>query len=668
MLASLLCAVLSATPPAVPPKEAPANTALRDVAFHGAQLSPDGRWVAWAESVSGPQRHLPHKGRIFLLDLAGGRAPRRITAGSGAPADEGGLAWAPDGRRLTFLSDARSAGQQQLYVMDVAGSGARALTRVRGGLLDPHWSPDGRRLAFLFLAGVASEGPMGLAPREVGVIQEEVTYQRIAVVDAAGGELRLASPDGLHVYELDWAPDGRTFAAVAAAGPGDQSWWIAKLYTVPAEGGPARLLYEPALQIAVPRWAPDGKSIAFIEGLMSDEGLTGGDVILLPAEGGKPRNLTPGRPASPGFLAWTGADELAFAEWVDGQSGAAVVHPSTGQLEALWQGPEHLGPTPYTLELSVARDGTAAAISHAFERGPELFTGPLRDRARWTQRTQVNASVKPPWRARSLRWKSDGEDVQGWLVEPLQPPEGRGPLVVMVHGGPTYLHHPGINEHVLALVRAGYRVLLPNPRGSMGHGTRFASVNRKDFGGGDLRDILAGLDAALAAAPIDPQRVGMFGWSYGGFMTMWTSTQTDRFQAYVEGAGITNWQSYYGTNRIDTWMIPFFGASVYDDPQVYRRASAIEQIKRARAPTLLLHGERDSEVPTTQSFEHWHALKALGVPTQLVVYPDEGHVPTQPEHERDIERRMVEWFNRWLPPPGRGATEHPRAGDAGTPR
>jgi dipeptidyl aminopeptidase/acylaminoacyl peptidase len=189
---------------------------------------------------------------------------------------------------------------------------------------------------------------------------------------------------------------------------------------------------------------------------------------------------------------------------------------------------------------------------------------------------------------------------------------------------------------------------MPNPRGSYGQGEEFARANIRDFGGGDLRDILAGVDEAIRVAPVDAQRIGLTGWSYGGFMTMFAVTQTNRFRAAVAGAGISNWQSYYGENSIDTWMIPYFGASVYDDPAVYAKMSAIEFIKQAKTPTLVVVGERDGECPAPQSYEFWRALKRLGVKTEMVVYPNEGHAFHTPEHQKDVLLRMILWFNENL--------------------
>jgi dipeptidyl aminopeptidase/acylaminoacyl peptidase len=219
-------------------------------------------------------------------------------------------------------------------------------------------------------------------------------------------------------------------------------------------------------------------------------------------------------------------------------------------------------------------------------------------------------------------------------------------MVVWIHGGPA---SAALNrwprEEAIALSQRGYFIFYPNPRGSYGAGEAFTRANVKDFGYGDLRDILSGVDEVVKNNPVDNDRIGIWGWSYGGYMTMWAVTQTSRFKAAVAGAGIANWQSYYGQNDIDRWMIPYFGASVYDDPAVYAKSSPITFIKQVKTPTLILAGERDGEVPAPQSFEFFHALKTLGVPTRLVVYPDEGHRISKPEHKHDIEQRLIHWFD-----------------------
>jgi dipeptidyl aminopeptidase/acylaminoacyl peptidase len=198
----------------------------------------------------------------------------------------------------------------------------------------------------------------------------------------------------------------------------------------------------------------------------------------------------------------------------------------------------------------------------------------------------------------------------------------------------------------------GYFVFMPNPRGSYGQGENFTRANAHDFGHGDLDDILAGVDAVVKIYPVDDKRIGVGGWSYGGYMTMWTVTQTHRFRAAFAGAGIANWQSYYGQNGIDQWMIPYFGASVYDDPAVYAKSSPINFIKNVQTPTLVIVGDRDAECPPPQSYEFWHALKALGVKTEFVLYPGEGHGFHDPQHIRDRFDRVLRWFNENMPASG----------------
>jgi dipeptidyl aminopeptidase/acylaminoacyl peptidase len=425
---------------------------------------------------------------------------------------------------------------------------------------------------------------------------------------------------------------------------------------VSASSGEVREVLKPSMQIAVPRWSPDGKTIAFIGGLMSDEGANGGDVFTVPAAGGEPRNRTPGRKASASWLAWLpSSDRIVFAEHVDGGCGLASLDLEGSGVTTLWTAPETISAGGGSPSLSLSRDGKVSAlVRQDFHRPPEVWTGPV---GKWEQRTHVNRDLKPGWgEAKSLHWKSDSWEVQGWLLYPRDyDPRKRYPLVVSVHGGPASERHPAWPRpffDLSVLAHEGYFVFFPNPRGSFGQGEAFTRANVKDFGHGDLRDILAGVDAVVRSVPVDGDRLGIAGWSYGGYLTMWAVTQTTRFRAAVAGAGIANWQSYYGQNGIDQWLLPYFGATVYDDPAVYARSSPLEFVKRVRTPTLVLVGERDAECPVPQSREFWHALRTLKVPTQLVVYPGEGHLIASPRHRRDLMRRTLRWLDRSLQPGG----------------
>ena len=632
-------------------------TELRDVA-----LSPDGQHLAWGQSLQGKDGALPDKSILFLLDLARpGAKPLKLSACTRkGGCDEGAPVFSPDSRSLAFLSDAAKAGQRQLFVASSAGGPAKALTTLVGATSDPRWSPDSTQVALLVVEGDAdAAGPLGPAAREVGVMQEVIHERRIAVVPAPGGAkgsaqrgaAKLVSPDDLFVYEYDWSPDGQRFVYAGAHGSGDDNWWVAELFTQATSGGAATSILKPAFQIAQPRWSPDGKSVAFIGGLMSDEGLTGGDLFVLLLSGGAPRNVTDGRKSSMGWFQWAGPDAMLVAEWAQGETALSRLRVSDGAFQQVFRGAQHPGPDQYALSLCLAADGeTAAFISQDWNKPQEVFTDKLSVDGPATQRSHANDGQKPAWgEVRSLRWQSDGFDEQGWLVAPAKVEPGQTyPMITAVHGGPSWAVPAHFTQEAALYASAGYYLFLPNPRGSFGQGEAYTRANVKDFGGGDLRDILAGVDAALKAAPIDPARLGLTGWSYGGYMTMWAVTQTQRFAAAVAGAGIANWQSYYGQNKIDTWMLPFFGASIYDDPAVYRRASPIEFIKSAKTPTLILQGERDAEVPAAQALEFWHALKALRIPTQLVIYEGEGHVFRKPVNKRDKAARMLGWFDQHL--------------------
>ena len=615
-------------------------------AFHETAISPDGKRVAWVQDSFGSADKTAIYVKELLLEVQ-----HQITLDAARPRDERGIAWSPDSSSLLFLSDAETPNQVQLYRIVVprgavgANLAPERLTNVTGQLSQPSWSPDGASIAFLFVAGsTQTTGALVAYKPDAGVVGDVVEEQRIAIVDLSNHKMREVSPANMFVYDYDWSPDGQAFAAEAVEGSGTNNYWIAQLYTVRADTGKTTSIWKPPLQIAGPRWSPDGKSIAVIHGIMSDEGQTGGDVYLVPAAGGAAKNVTPNLEGSARALAWRPDGRILFQEYVDGKSALVSVAASGGARTNVWSAPQQM----VTLASIATKADAAAGVVQSFQQAPEVYAGPF---GSWTVQTQVNAAIKPLWgEVKSLHWPSDKYQVQGWLMYPANfDPSKKYPLVVSVHGGPSAANFPSWPSRWNAVLPAsGYFVLLPNPRGSYGGGEAFTQANVNDFGYGDLRDIEAGVDAAVKAAPIDPNRTGIIGWSYGGYMTMWAVTQTTRFKAAVAGAGIANWQSYYGQNKIDTWMLPFFGASVYDKPEAYSRSSPITYIKKVKTPTLVLHGDRDSEVPTPQGYEFWHALKALNVPTELVIYPEEGHAIAKPEHQRDIQQRLLAWFDRYL--------------------
>jgi dipeptidyl aminopeptidase/acylaminoacyl peptidase len=627
----------------------------------GVAISPDGSTVAW--SIGNREGSQIHITAVADPDPDPDPAKDKIVVPNGATnCSNSGPMWSPDGQWLAYTSTCTSKeekpGQPQIFLWSKASGESKQLTHVTGDFHEAAWSPDGKSIAFLFVENATrSAGALDAMKPWDGVIGEDgVEIQRIYSVNVADGKGEWFTPAKLHVYEFGWSPDSKEIAYTAANPPGENNWWVANIYRQ-SRGDEPKIVLDPAkvsggmhgLQIAVPRWSPDGKRIAFIGGLMSDQGSTGGDVWVVDAKGGAPTDITPGINGTPTYEIWQDDQKIGF---VEDRSGHTVFTTWNANTRSMEDGQElDLGEVRVSGgggvkdAVSVSRDDVAAFVMSGPKVLPEIWTqsaGNLR------QLTHLNdATPKSTARIESIEWDNEGFHVQGWLTYPTNyDAKKKYPMIVTVHGGPSASAFPRGAGQWAPL---GYFEFQPNPRGSFGEGEKFAAANIKDFGYGDLRDILTGVDAIEKKVSIDDKRLGLTGWSYGGFMSMFAETQTHRFAAIVAGAGISNWQSYYGENSIDQWMIPFFGASVYDDAAVYAKSSAITYIKNSKTPMLIIVGDRDGECPAPQSFEMWHALRDLGVKTQLVVYPNEGHGFRDPAHIRDRSERTVKWFAENMP-------------------
>jgi dipeptidyl aminopeptidase/acylaminoacyl peptidase len=661
---------------------------LRDVRRFGAvAIAPNGKAVAWTvteRAVAGAKSAAASAGgkpgQKLQIAAADGSRVRTVTIENARRSCRyRNPRWSPDGRTLAFLSNCNQGkgGRRQFDIYEVAATGtqARRVAQLKGLVNQLAWTPDGAQLSFLYVKGdVHPVAAVSATKAQVGVIgRTGVERQRVAVIPAGGGAVRQVTPATLFVYEYDWSPVGDRLAYVGAPPPGRDNWWVAKLYTQTLGGAP-KVTLDPSsvtgplhgLQIALPRWSPDGSRIAFIGGLMSDQGATGGDIYLVAARGGEPVDVTPAIGMSPSWLTWTGKHALLVSSFAAGETRLSVfaLHGDrTATHRPLFHVDAAVRDGTFASAFSVsARHHVLAFIHSTFDSPPEIDSAVLETSAAAVPYgvlapphaiTRVNDRVRPMWgKAVSLHWDNEGFHVQGWLLFPPHfDPHRRYPLIVYVHGGPTWAtlpSWPGDGYGPVPLAAMGYFVLMPNPRGSLGEGERFTEAVRRDMGYGDLRDILAGVDRVEARYPIDDRRLGLTGWSYGGFMSMFAPTQTHRFKAAVVGAGLSDWKSYYGENSIDEWMIPFFGASVYRDPKAYARSSAINFIENDKTPSLIVVGQYDGECPAPQSFEYWHALRAMGVPTRLVVYAGEGHGFDKPKDERDVLRRALRWFGKYL--------------------
>ena len=634
-----------------------AMKAMFDVrTFAQAEISPDGNKVAWVESLPGPGGAPSANSAIYVAEVSAPDVRTRITAGDGKTAyEEHDVAWSPDGKQIAFLSDAATQGQLQLFVMNSSGGSAKQVTRMKGFLASPGWSPDGKTVALLFTENATrAAGPLVAETPDEGVVSEEFLEQRLTLVDPAAATVRQISPADMYVYEFDWAPDSKRLVITAAHGNGDDNWYIAGLYKIDAASGAMTdVVAKPDMQIGVPKWSPDGKTIAFIGGLMSDEPIVGGDVYLVSAAGGKTQNETPGMHATASWLAWApDSKKILIAEYLDG---ASAIHEmssdgSIGNTHDIFLKGSILS-GGFGMQFSISSDGeTLGFVQQSFDKPPEVWAGKSGE---WKQITHRNDGLRPAWgKSVSLHWTTDIGKVQGWLTYPSDfDPAKKYPLIVRVHGGPSWAvtpEWPTRWEYAMALPSQGYFVFQPNPRGSYGQGEKFTAANVKDFGYGDFRDIMAGVDEAIKSAPIDPQRIGLTGWSYGGYMTNWVIGQTTRFKAAATGAGLSNLISMWGTNDIPTTLDDYFSGTPVEQTERYLKMSPLYYVKNVTTPTLILHGETDPRVPTGQGYEMYNALKRRGVETVMVVYPRTKHGPEEPKFVMDIMRRHVEWVSKHL--------------------
>jgi dipeptidyl aminopeptidase/acylaminoacyl peptidase len=639
MLALALAAQASAASAATPPAQVHQ--------YHGVMISPDGARIAAIESDDPFTSEVDPHPTVVVRNRADGAILAKFDpCGTCFYAD---AAWSPDGKALAFVSSNRKARTATLQV--VRDGKAQTVLDFPGLIETPRWSPDGQTIAVLAtdkprkISGATQAG----API-VGEIGGATDEARIAVMPApidgkTGGALKMLSPADTYIYEYDWTPDGKGFVATEAKGDGDNNWWIAKLAAVGVDGS-FRVIADPHVQMKWPKASPDGKTVTFIGGLHSDFGPTGGDLWTAPFAGGAATDRTPNYKGSLTSLAWRG--KTLYATAIEGDHNAVLtVDPANGATRTLLSGPVTMSAGEGKVSLSA--DGKLmAGVAEDFTTPPHIGAGPV---ASPHQITHDNDALTAQVTAKSIAWKNEGFNVQGWLTGPLNPVPGKKyPMIVLVHGGPssavqpTYMWKGTTND----LVQHGFYVFQANPRGSFGQGEAFTRANVKDFGGGDLRDILAGVDAVEKVAPVDDKRLGVYGHSYGGYMTMWTVTHSNRFKAGVAGAGIADWVSYYGENGINQWMVPFFGTTAYKDPAAYDKFSPIRYIQNAKTPTFIYVGERDVECPADQSLQFHAGLDAVGVPNSLVIYAGEGHGIRDAAHREDLKNRILGWFDKYL--------------------
>ena len=655
----------------------------------GTAISPDGSRIAFVVReplMEGQQsEYLSH---IWMTD-ADGTETAQWTRGE---ASAGSPQFSPDGAWLSFTSGREGEGEagSQVWALPMAGGEARQLTKAEGSVGGYRWSPDGTRIAFLMRDPQSAEEKKAREEkRDVILVDRDYKFSHLYVVAIDAGSDEPATPVRLtagdfHITGFNWAPDGERIVFGHQADPrintgrlsGDLSTTtvpdaseIAEILAArtsegdeeedsaegadadPAAVGEVVLLVGGAGIERSPHWSPDGAWIAYVSTGDQPEPIGLGDVYVMPAAGGEARRLdTPNRSAS--VLGWSAdSSELLLLESLGTRRHMLAVPVDGGELRFISYGDGVVG--------SVALTDDASRMAFTWQTPDEpwdVFVSPTNGYAP-TQVTDLHAGVPRPEMGRTqlVSWTStEGFEIEGLLTYPVGYEEGeRVPLILNVHGGPAGVFSQGFTGSAAAYMlqyfaQEGFAILRPNPRGSTGYGKDFRYANFQDWGYGDFRDLMSGVDHVIGMGVADPDRLLLMGWSYGGYMTSWAVTQTDRFVAASMGAGLPNLISMTTTTDIQDYLVGHMGVEFWEDYERYERHSAMYHIANVVTPTQVIHGAQDLRVPFTQGQEFYRALDRRGVPTEMVVYPRTPHGPREPKFVMDVSERILTWFRKHL--------------------
>ena len=655
LLAALIGSVTSLASAQGPAKRLATPADLVDVREAAdAAISRDGRLVAFVvtePAIGKGQTRGDENVWTVPADGSGEARPFAATA-----AREMAPAWSPDGRTLAFLSDAGKKGAQ-IWLQAVGGGTARQLTASPSAISRFRWSPDGAAIAFVAVppAGEKTAQPAG-RPTDATVVGRAGTPGRVAQlweVAVADGQIRGVTGQAFAIRDFAWSPKGDAFAVLTDPNRADPGGGKRVLVVDRRTGDALRTLSNradgPGTRTQILDWSPDGTTVAFA---YAEPNVIGSWIGVTPAAGGPTRQLLKAHDGTVMRAMWAGDSRHLVAQVFEGtRSVLRRVDVTTGQTTVVGETLD-----AYPDFAADASGNVLAHVSGAPHAPGDVWVQSAAGKKQLTrlhpQMTQVMLGD-----VRAIEWKSktDGETIRGVLVTPPgYQPDRAYPTVVLIHGGPHFHWHSGWlgawDDWAQLLASNGYVALLPNPRGSTGRTIEFEGAIRKDIGGIDLKDILDGTEAILERGIADPARLGVGGWSYGGFMTAWTITQTRRFKAAVVGAGISDLASFAGTPGNGPGWQSFFPDVFVRQPAEYDRRSAVRNLQGVTTATLIAHGERDSKISVTQAWELYYGLNTLKVPVELIVYPREGHGFTEREHRLHLMENVLGWFNRHLTP------------------
>ncbi len=626
-------------------------------------VSPDGQRVAY--SVRTPVM-LADKSEFrshIHLAMGDGKTSRSLTQGDASCSDP---QWSPDGQWIVFITN--RVGKKNLWCIRSDGGEAQQLTEMKSDVNGFRWSNDGAALAFTATDALSSdEERRNREKNDARVIDANLKYNRLYVIAFKSPPAIVSDPRCLTLAErsvtidgsragrsaFDWSPDDRSIAFSHTSTPKSDDWPSGDISVVDVTSGKVTPLVSTAAAEGSPLYSPDGQSIAYTASDTPPTWAGTRTVHIIATAGGASRRLSDtyddfGRSSE--LVGFTrDGSRLLYSE-AHGTTTKLRALPMNGAAVDIFT-TEGVSSAGFTL------NATRSHVGYSWEglqSPPEAWSSPIESFApRQASHVQAKLPIDQLGTTKLIRWKStDGLEIEGLLTYPLRYQAGtKVPLLLVVHGGPmgvfaqtfdgTATQYP-----VAAFAEQGYAVLRANPRGSSGYGKKFRYANYGDWGGGDYRDLMTGVDHVIAQGIADPERLGVMGWSYGGFMTSWTITQTKRFRAASVGAGVTNLMSFTGTADIPGFLPDYFGGEFWHKFEAYRDHSAMFHVRGVTTATLIQHGERDERVPLSQGQELYNALKRQGCTTQMVVYPRTPHSIDEPRLLLDCMQRNLDWFEQ----------------------
>jgi dipeptidyl aminopeptidase/acylaminoacyl peptidase len=617
------------------------------------QISPDGKRVVYtvSEAVMTADKS-EFISQIWLGNTDGSNA-FQITFGDKSSTNP---KWSPDGTSIAFTSN-RKDNRNNLYLLRVQGGEAEPLTDLKGSVSDFNWSPDGSSIAYAMTdAKTDDEEKNDKGRNDFRWVDENQKMSRLYIMPVAKDtngkrDARKLTTENYNVSGFDWSPDGRTIAFAYTKTAGANDWTTSDVSLIDVTNSKITVLANTSAAENSPRFSPDGKSIALTVSDNPPRWAQENRINIVAATGGTPKPLAASFDGQPVMADWSADGKMIYFTEAKGvKTGLYSIEINSGKTTEF---SKTVG--IFSVTMNAARNMFGMVWQNP-TLPPEVYVSAVNKLAP-VQISKVNADLAkmPMPRTEVIKWKSkDGRDIEGLLTYPIGYQAGQKvPMILNIHGGPTGVFQQsfigGRGVYPLATFASkGYAILRPNPRGSSGYGTEFRRANIKDWGGADYLDLMAGVDKVVEMGVADENRLGVMGWSYGGYMTSWIVTQTKRFKAASAGAPVTNLMSFNGTADIPSFVPDYFGGQSWENPEIYAKHSAMFNIKGVTTPTMIQHGDADVRVPISQGYEFYNALKSQGVPTRMIVLPRQPHGPNEPKMQIAAMQSNLDWFDKYL--------------------